>query len=397
MSSIWANLGPYLEPILVACVIFPFVAGLFTLPFLIVNYRKYGGIALMRVLVVYSFILYSMCAFLLTVLPLPSREAVAQMPKPSIGWIPFKDFFVGLKKAGFSGLQSVIRPDLWRKFLTSSDLFQILANIVMQVPLGFYLRYYFRCTKRKTLVIGLLVSLFYELTQFSGLFFIYPHAYRFSTIDDLMNNTLGTMLGYLITPLLTLLLPSRDEIDRVSYDKGEKLTIVRRFVAAQLDLFFFTGMVVLFGWSVHLIGKNENNILRYGFPICAIVYYVLIPWITAGRLPGHAFLRLKVVQRDGERRPNPGQLLIRYAMLYVVEPLAVYLTLFAMLGAVLFAMVDGLSSIFTIVCFALCTLFVIVLAVIFIKTLHKHNCSPHSYLSGTTVVQTRRKMEEKKE
>ena len=53
------KLMPYLEPVRIAVLVFPLIAAFFTIPFLIRNYRKYGGIAMMRVLVVYSFILYT--------------------------------------------------------------------------------------------------------------------------------------------------------------------------------------------------------------------------------------------------------------------------------------------------------------------------------------------------
>ena len=92
----------YVEPIAWACLLFPIIAGLFTLPFAVGNYRKYGGIAVMRVMVVYSFILYLMCVYLLTVLPLPSREAVEAMEPHAIGWIPFKDLYIAAGKAGLS-------------------------------------------------------------------------------------------------------------------------------------------------------------------------------------------------------------------------------------------------------------------------------------------------------
>lgn len=110
----------------------------------------------------------------------------------------------------------------------------------MQIPLGVYLRYYFRCNARKTLVIGLCVSLFYELTQLSGLFFFYPQPYRFADVDDLIANTLGAMIGYWVSPLLFRILPTRDEIERISYDKGSRITLMRRAIAAVIDILLVT-------------------------------------------------------------------------------------------------------------------------------------------------------------
>ena len=58
----------YAEPILFAIIAFPVVALVFTLPYMIVQYRRHGSIPLMRPVIVYSFIFYLMCADLLTIL-----------------------------------------------------------------------------------------------------------------------------------------------------------------------------------------------------------------------------------------------------------------------------------------------------------------------------------------
>ena len=139
-SDLLGLLRYYVEPIAWACLLFPIIAGVFTLPFAVANYRKFGGIAVMRVMVVYSFILYLMCVYLLTVLPLPSREAVEAMEPHSIGWIPFKDLYIAAGKAGLS-FSSLKDGAAWKRWLTCDDMFQFAANVVMLMPLGFYLHY----------------------------------------------------------------------------------------------------------------------------------------------------------------------------------------------------------------------------------------------------------------
>ena len=52
-----------------------------------------------------------------------------------------------------------------------------------------------------------LLSLFFELTQLTGLNFIYPRQYRLFDVDNLMINTLGGILGYFIMNKLKVLLP----------------------------------------------------------------------------------------------------------------------------------------------------------------------------------------------
>lgn len=374
------HLSAYLEPIVQACLLFPFVAALFTLPFLVVNYRKYGGVSMMRVITVYSFILYSLCAFLLTVLPLPSREAVAAMPPKPIGWIPFHDLYVGLTKAGFgfSHPSTLVSPACWKAFFTSHDLFSVLANVVMQVPLGFYLRYYFRCGWKKTLWIGLGVSLFYELTQLSGLFFLYPKPYRYAEVDDLIANTLGAMIGYGLTPLLAFWLPSREEMDRVSYRKGEQVTWMRRAVAAMTDALLYGA--VFAGGSL----ASANRSVGMAGLGCFLIYFVLIPWLTDGRTPGQWLLRLCVAREDGTR-PSPMSLFVRYTLLYGVEPIALYSgALF--LACLAFALLsEGYTAHMRLLLVLGSALTVGLPLWLMLRCLQKWNTLPHNHFSHTAI------------
>ena len=156
-------MNSYLTSIITACTLFPLVAAVFTMPFVIVHYRKYGGIPVIRVMVVYSFILYSMCALFLTVLPLPSINAVEAMKPKPVGLIPGKDLYQTLIDAGFSfkDLSTFGNFRCWKIMFGSFGFFQIVANIIMQVPLGIYLRYYFRLDWKKTLLAGYLLYILF--------------------------------------------------------------------------------------------------------------------------------------------------------------------------------------------------------------------------------------------
>lgn len=48
----------YLVPIKAALIIFPFLALLITLPYIIYEYHHYGSVNKLRTLIIYSFILY---------------------------------------------------------------------------------------------------------------------------------------------------------------------------------------------------------------------------------------------------------------------------------------------------------------------------------------------------
>ena len=57
----------YISTIKTAVQLFPFLAFLLTLPYMILNYRKYGSVNKLRVLIFYSFMLYLMTVYLLAV------------------------------------------------------------------------------------------------------------------------------------------------------------------------------------------------------------------------------------------------------------------------------------------------------------------------------------------
>ena len=67
---------------------FPLIAFLITIPYRLHNYHKYGSVILAKTVIVYSFILYLLCAYFLVILPLPSRESVLRMTSPRMQLIP---------------------------------------------------------------------------------------------------------------------------------------------------------------------------------------------------------------------------------------------------------------------------------------------------------------------
>ena len=125
----------YFSIIKEAVLFFPAIAALFTLPYMIYNYHKYGSVLSMRIVIVYSFILYMICAYFLVILPLPSREAVAQMAGARAQLIPFhfiSDVITEAHKAA-KGALSVMH------FINNKAVFQVVFNILMTMPFGMYL------------------------------------------------------------------------------------------------------------------------------------------------------------------------------------------------------------------------------------------------------------------
>ncbi len=272
----------YLESIKTAFLIFPLLAFVITLPYLLIEYHKYGSVPLIRSSIVYTFILYLLAAYFLVILPLPNKEEVLKMPLKIPQLIPFsfiKDFIEAFKETS-----SIL------SFLKSPIVYTTLFNIAITIPFGIYLRYYFKKKWYTTIIYTFFLSLFFELTQLSGLYGLYPKAYRLFDVDDLIINTLGGALGYLITPLITIFLPNRDEIDKISYKKGKTVSIYRRFLAFIIDIFVITTII----FFLQLL-MDFNNIIN-SLLITIIIYYILIPTLT-GYTTGKYIVKIKLISK----------------------------------------------------------------------------------------------------
>ena len=266
----------YLEAIKIAFLTFPFLAFLFTIPFILWQYHKYGSIHKLRVLIIYSFMLYMICVYFLAIFPLPDRDSI-DMSSPVCQLIPFNFILDIIKeRSQFKRLWLV---------LTDSSVYTVLFNILMFIPFGMYLRYYFKNNLKKTILFSFLFSLFLELTQLTGLYFIYPHPYRLFDVDDLIINTLGGIIGYFVMGIFMRFLPSRDNIDFSSLEEGKRVSGLRRITRFCLDLLLW----LIFMGVLYIIFDVNYVIL-----ISLIIYYVVIPTIYHGKTLGSNFLKMRL-------------------------------------------------------------------------------------------------------
>ena len=378
-------MNSYISAIGTAFLMFPFAAAVFAVPYLIYQYRRFGGIPLIRGLIVYSFILYEMCAYFLTMLPLPPIAEVAALTTPTIQLEPFKDMMNAFHQGNFS----FTSPVSWWNTLKSSAMLEILFNILMCVPLGIYLRYYFRCSWKKTFIIGLSVSLVYELTQLSGLFFIYPRPYRLCETDDLIKNTLGTMIGYWITPVFMKILPTRDELDKRSYQKGEHVSWLRRMLALSVDWCFYPLVPIFLTSPIKKIAQGDNltiGLLQLAvYIIFIVVCFILLQKHWNGQTLGKKLVKIRVVSRDGSPA-SLKQLTIRYSVIYSVFILPTILMLLIENKLINIDMTLRQFDIMLIIFAALLLLFIAFVAVV--RIIRKGFNFPHSTLSKTKTIST---------
>lgn len=95
--------------------------------------------------------------------------------------------------------------------LTSWSFLQIFFNLLLFVPLGFLARAVFKRNLLVSAAVALGVSLFIELSQFTGLWGIFPCAYRIFDVDDLMVNTAGGLVGALLAHLWVSMRPREEK------------------------------------------------------------------------------------------------------------------------------------------------------------------------------------------
>ena len=288
----------YLESIKTAFLIFPFLAFLITLPYLLLQYHKYGSVPLIRSSIVYTFILYLLTAYFLVILPLPSKEEVLMMPTKIPQLIPFT--FIGDFIEAFKETSGVL------SFLKSPIVYTTLFNIAITIPFGIYLRYYFKKKWYTTIIYTFLLSLYFEITQLTGLYGLYPKAYRLFDVDDLIINTLGGLIGYLITPIVTIFLPDRDKIDKLSYKRGKVVSIYRRFLAFLIDIFIFATIMFI------MLALLNFNDFVLPLIIMTAIYYVILPTITSLTL-GKYLVKIKLESKSKHKHLS---IFIRQVILY---------------------------------------------------------------------------------
>ncbi len=161
------------------------------IPFVAISYRRRGRLSIPRFLLWAAALVYFWAIWTYTLLPLPDPDALVCVGAITDPFEIVREVQKGLSHGG--------NP------LSDPAIQQIVLNVLLFLPLGFFLRV---LGGRGILVAtlgGLGVSLFIETTQLTGVWGIYPCAYRFFDVGDLMTNTAGALIG----SVLALLIPRR--------------------------------------------------------------------------------------------------------------------------------------------------------------------------------------------
>lgn len=300
MASDWK------DSIQTAIYMFPVFALLMTIPFMVYQYRKYGSIPMMRFLCVYGFSFYLICAYFLVIFPLPPMEEVSLLTTKTYNLKLFKGFDEWTVIDGFN----LYEPQSWLAFLKGWKGLEPVCNIIMTIPLGIFMRYYFRKGFFVSLFCSLGLSVFFEISQITALFGIYPRPYRMFDVNDLFNNTLGGVIGWIISPLLCWALPDRKSIDEDAYDHSERVSFPRRAVALIIDRFVFSAAFSLIVMFVDI--KYEY----YVKIVASIILFTVITYISKGYTVGKKLVKIRLVNAKTGEKPGFFRVLIRSIVIH---------------------------------------------------------------------------------
>lgn len=276
----------YSDNFRVALFMWPLFAVVLTLPILAYLYHRDGRLKATGVAATYLAVLYALGIVCFTLYPLPGGDAgpgITYGVPPQ--WNPF----------GFAG-------DIAKDGLRA--VFQLAFNVVFFLPLGFICGRLLRMRFVTAVVFAFVVSLLIETAQLTGLFGVYPHAYRCCDVDDLICNTLGGVLGWLCAHALGG--PDADETSRPAV--CTRPGFVRRCVAFWIDI-TLVQVAAIMPWLVVdlaceliasqpfcLPGLNQGQTMV----VCALalglaafaVAEVVVPWRHGGSTPGGMFVRM---------------------------------------------------------------------------------------------------------
>lgn len=329
---------------------FPLVALLLAVPYALYQYRRFGAISIWKTFVVFTFILYCLCAVSLIVFPLPADHSAVVESTRTPQLHPFHVIDQIRETTDFSlGDRST-----WGPALRSPVVYEAIFNVMLTVPLGAYLCYLFRCRWWMALLIGMATTLLFETSQLTGLFGLYTHPYRLFDVDDLILNTAGTMLGFWLMIPLAWALPSMDEVNEQARERGSsRVSLTRRALAAVVDL---TLLAVLFVLAWIVLSPTDAQIAKalavdpsragaktlafrfigglFADPMSALllalgigaVLFAMIPMASKGRTIGKALVGIRIVKADGGDAPAWGYW-VRYlaSAFFLLIPVALVL------------------------------------------------------------------------
>lgn len=292
-------MSTYTESIFIAFFITIILSFVLFIPWLIYTYRKYGYLSMSKTIIMLSFIFYFLSALCLVLLPFPStRDTCSLQPADTIhSNLRLFQFVEDILKD--SGVV-VTNPSTWLAITKQQAFYQAFFNFLLLMPFGVYLRYFLKERRywKRAFIISFLLTLFYEITQRTGIYGIFNCAYRLFDVDDLLLNSVGALLGFFLAPIVWALFPSHEEVEAKAAEM-EKRDIVKPIsilLALVIDLCIAQMIWLIIG---ALTGYNGT----FEFLVKITLYMLLfgvMPSMLDGATLGMKVMRFTMVNKNGK-------------------------------------------------------------------------------------------------
>lgn len=205
------------------------LAVLLFVPTAAVQYRRDGTLGPRDLATLLSAAVYALALWTYTLLPMPAAGTYVCKTSNLDPLGSIRALWARGPAGGLTGL------------LSDPVFLQLALNVLLFVPLGFFLRLILRRGVVVAAGVGLAVSLLIETTQLTGVWTLYDCPYRLFDVDDLTVNTAGAAIGSLVSAIFV------SRRSRAT-PMPTTITIGRRLVGMVSDLLF----LVLFGGFVAL-------------------------------------------------------------------------------------------------------------------------------------------------
>lgn len=249
------------------------------------------------------------------ILPLPATRDTCAMQAPNTqhySLVPFK-FIEDTLKGNWLDIKN---PATYVLLFKQPAFYQTFFNFLLLLPLGVYLRYYLveKAYWWKATIVLFCTTLFFEITQLTGIYGIYNCAYRLFDVDDLMMNTFGGVIGYFVAPAVLAVFPSKKTIEeRAAYlVKKDEVKPMSVLLAILIDLF----LVDLSRQWIMVFTKHNEVTSFIVTTLLLIVFLVLIPIIWNGRTLGTAVMRFRYSSKLS-KKTTISRLIKRFIAIYV--------------------------------------------------------------------------------
>lgn len=325
MGALGSFLSSFSESFKAAVIIWPFLSFVLTMPILAFLYHRDGRLRFSQALAAYCSVLYLAGLACFTLWPLPSGDAGPGITYGIPPQVNPLNFIFDIMKDGWKAL------------------FQTLFNVVLFIPLGFIAQRFLQMKLPATLILALITTCLIETAQLTGLFGIYPYAYRTFEVDDIIFNTLGGVLGWFCAKLFARALPPQQiGTPSITHEPG----LIRRLVALWIDLtlialvtfgpwmFCDLASELLFDQAFMVFGMNVVQTESVLTLACFVIGFggieIILPWVKDGSTPGGLIVRMSFETKERLRGKRVLFYLVRSAfliLLFTLPQLMIMLTL----------------------------------------------------------------------